>query len=161
MINTKSYVRFCHCQIRFQSRVGRCEASEWTRKVQSIFSHFVRKGTSDPSKMVWLQTTRIVFNKNISLSIFFHYKSSKTYLKYLPRTLNHPPMKNIVTMAPPPIVQNHANTWWEIVRHWQKKYWQIAGVSARWLDATAEIKDKCWLKKHTFYPWAAGQRLTE
>jgi hypothetical protein len=62
MINTKSYVRYFHCQVWFWSRVGRCKALEWTRKVRSIFSHFVRRDTSDPSKMVQLQTTRIVFN---------------------------------------------------------------------------------------------------
>ncbi len=43
---------FFHCQIWFQSRVGRCEASEWTRKVGSIFSHFVRRDTSHLSEAV-------------------------------------------------------------------------------------------------------------
>ena len=37
-----------------------------------------------------------------------------------------------------PLVRNHAKTWWGLGRHQQKIYWRIAGVSARWFDATAE-----------------------
>ena len=37
---------------KHRSGLGRCEASEWTRKVQSIFSHFVRRDTSHLSKAV-------------------------------------------------------------------------------------------------------------
>jgi hypothetical protein len=46
MIDTKSYVRL------FWSKVGRCKALEWTRKVRSIFSHFVRRDTSHLSRTV-------------------------------------------------------------------------------------------------------------
>jgi hypothetical protein len=40
------------------------------------------------------------------------------------------PPENIVTMAPPPLVQNHAETLLLLVVYWQIKYCQIAEVSA-------------------------------
>jgi hypothetical protein len=40
------------------------------------------------------------------------------------------PLGNMVTMAPPPLVQNHAKTCQGWGRHWRKKYQRTAGVSA-------------------------------
>ena len=40
---------------------------------------------------------------------------------------------------PPPLVQNHAKTWWVLGRHRKKIYRRIAGVSARWFGATAAV----------------------
>jgi hypothetical protein len=72
-ITTESYVIFGRCQIRFRSGVGRCEASEWTWKVRSIFSHFVRRDTSHQSEAVsgifGRYDHRILDNKTVH---FFH-----------------------------------------------------------------------------------------
>jgi len=50
----------------------------------------------------------------------------------------------------PPLVRNHAKTWWGLRRHRQKIYRRIARVSARWFDATAEWKAHVFTKKYTF-----------
>jgi hypothetical protein len=55
-----------------------------------------------------------------------------------------------LTMALPPLVRNHAKTWWGLGRHRQKIYRRIARVSARWFDATAEWKAHVFTKKYTF-----------
>ncbi len=73
IFTTDSYVIVGRCQIRFRSGVGRCEASEWTRKVLSIFSHFVRRDTSHLSEAVsgilGRYDHRILDNKSVN---YFH-----------------------------------------------------------------------------------------
>ena len=84
----------------------------WFRKVQSIFSHFVRKYTSHLSKTVSGLFGRYNYYKVLDdkkiyflLSIFYLIKRSRERA-----TEYHAPLGNMVTMAPPPLVRNHAKT---------------------------------------------------
>ena len=133
MIISKSYVRFGRCQIRFRSRVGRCKASGWTRKVQSIFSHFVRRNTSHLSKAISSffrqYDYRILDNKTI---IFF----TKSYLfNKISSTLGSSRKHDDHGALPPlpKIMPKHDEDMGGI----GKKYRRTAGVSAHLFDAMA------------------------
>ncbi len=136
----RSGFEFCHCKIRF-----------W--KVQSIFSHFVRRDTSHLSKTVsgffGRYHNSILDNETIVLlSIFYLIKLSRERaIKY------HAPFGNMVTMPPPCLAQNHAKTWTGRGRHQQKKL-ADSWISAHWFNATDDKKHMYSLKKHTFCPWA-------
>ena len=75
------------------------------RKVQSIFSHFVRKDTLHLSKTVSGLFGRYDYSilddktKIFSLSIFYLIKWSRERA-----TKYHAPLGNMVTMAPPPLL---------------------------------------------------------
>ncbi len=99
-------MRFGRCQIWFWSGVRRCETLEWTQKVQSIFSHFVRRDTSHLSKAVsgifGRYDYRILDNKTVYLTQLAREREAITY---------HAPHANMVTMVlPPSLVRKHANT---------------------------------------------------
>ena len=61
----------------------------------------------------------------------------------------------------PPLIWNHAKTWWGLRRHWQKIYRQIAVVSAHWFNTTAKKKHRYSLKNIPYVPMHAGQRHEE
>ena len=115
-------------------------------RIRSVFSHIVRRDTSNlpkPSPQCeMVQLHIIICIMFFSLSINLSSEYSMMYLcivptKYLPRPPRRQRQKwQWRTLHP--LVRNHAKTWWGLGRHRQKIYRRIAGVSARWFEATAE-----------------------
>ena len=122
-------------------------------RIRSVFSHIVRKDTSnllEPSPASrWYDYTYYFF----SLSIIFIYLEyslaccTLPTLRYLPYHVPPRRQQQPWQWRSPPLVRNHAKTWWGLRRHRQKIYRRIARVSARWFDATAEKKAQVFNKK--------------
>ena len=90
----------------------------------------------------WYDYTNIMF---FSLSIITLlsslYSRVRTMVRYLHTHRTTPSLPPPTTTWPwcsPPLVRNHVKTWWGLGRHRKKIYRRIAGVSARWFDATAK-----------------------
>jgi hypothetical protein len=55
---------------------------------------------------------------------------------------------------PPPLIQNHSETWWGLGWHWQKEYHRVAGVSVHRFNAMATTKHESSHPKLTLCPRA-------
>ncbi len=120
---------FCRCA-RFG--FGKCKASFLTLWEKTL------RTCPKPSPANSDNTTTVLDNKTkifFSQSIFCLIKCSRERT-----TSTRSSRKHGDHGAPPPLVRNHAKTWWEQERHRQQKYWQTAGVSAHWFHATADKK---------------------
>ena len=157
---------FCPCQIRFRSRVakgakhragfGRCEASFLTLWEETL--HTCPK----PSPATSDGTTTLLDDKTFnffSLSSYYLTKLAREqeamvwYLPLLSQTWWQ--------WRPPPLVRNHAKTWWGHGRHWRKNICGKPGLVR--VDKTQRtIKKHVYsFKKHTFCQracWSAACR---
>jgi len=107
--------------------------------IRSVFSHIVRRDTSNLPKpspqgeMVQLHIIICIMFFSLSINLSSEY--SMMYLCIVPTKRQQQTWQ---WCALHPLVRNHAKTWWGLERHQRKIYRRIAGVSARWFDATAK-----------------------
>jgi len=124
-------------------------------RIRIVFSHIVRKDNPNPlepspqCQMVRLHIILFFSKYYYSLSRVLGVLSS-WYIQYLNTyTVKCPPchQRQPDHGSLPPLVRNHAKTWWGLRRHRQKIHRRIAGVSAHWFDSTAEKKAQVFTKK--------------
>jgi len=107
----------------------------WEKTLRTFWNHL--------HNVRWYDYTNIMF---FSLSIITLlsslYSRVRTMVRYLHTYRTTPSLPPPTTTWPwcsPPLVQNHAKTWWGLGRHRKKIYRWIAGVSAHWFGATAAV----------------------